>query len=171
MMTFKILLGFLLISLSGLGQLVILKKEYMDKNDLILKSHTTCDSNTTLRVVTDDQISNHLTEVFACKFSVNPGKDGVELFCKEIIKDSNLNVLLIKINSGTFEYHTNSILNEIYGDKPLMDYLKKNYITKLTINYFQVLFKDEQSEFIIVRVMNEEDEKVFKFYNKRRNDE
>jgi len=52
-----------------------------------------------------------------------------------------------------------------------MDYLKKNYITKLTINYFQVLFKDEQTEFIVVRVMNEEDEKVFKFYNRRRNDE
>jgi hypothetical protein len=78
---------------------------------------------------------------------------------------------LIKINSGTFEYHTKSILKEICGDKALMNYLKKSYITKLTINYFQVLFKDEQTEFIVVRVMNEEDEKVFKFYNKRRNDE
>lgn len=170
-MNFKILLVFLLISLNGLGQLVILKKEYMDKEELIFKKYTTCDSNTTLRVVTDDQISNHLTEVFACKFSVNPGKDGVELFCKEIIKDSNLNVLLINIYSGTFDYHTKSILKEIYGDKPLMDFLKRSYITKITVNYFQVLFKDEQSEVIIIRVMDDEIGKVFKIYNKRRNDE
>ena len=171
MMNFKILLVFLLISLSGLTQLTVVEKLYMDKNELILKKYTTCDSNTTLRVVTDEKISDHISEVLSRKFDVNPGKDGVELFCKEIIKDSNLNVLLIKINSGTFEYHTKLILKEIYRDKPLMDYLKKNYITKLTINYFQVLFKDEQTEFIVVRVMNEEDEKVFKFYNKRRNDE
>lgn len=171
MTNFKILLVFLLLSLTSLSQLVVLKKEYMDKNDLILKPHTICDTNITLRVVTDEQISDHISEVFSRKFDVNSGKDGVELFCKEIIKDSNLNVLLIKINSGTFEYHTKLILKEIYRDKPLMDYLKKNYITKLTINYFQVLFKDEQTEFIVVRVMNEEDEKVFKFYNKRRNDE
>ena len=171
MMTFRVLLVFLLISLSGFTQLTVVEKQYMDKNELILKKYTTCDSNTTLRVVTDEQISDYISEVFSRKFDVNPGKDGVELFCKEIIKDSNLNVLLIKINSGTFEYHTKSILKEIYGDKVLMNYLKKSYITRLTINYFQVLFKDEQSEFIIVRVMNEEDEKVFKFYNKRRNDE
>lgn len=171
MMTFKILLVFLLISLSGLTQLTVVEKLYMDKNDLILKKYTTCDTNKTLRLVTDEQISDHISEVLSRKFDVNPGKDGVELFCKEIIKDSNLNVLLIKINSGTFEYHTKLILKEIYGDKPLMNYLKKSYITRLTINYFQVLFKDEQTEFIIVRVMNEDDEKVFKFYNKRRYDE
>lgn len=170
-MNFKILLVFLLISLTSLSQLVVLKKEYMDKNDLILKPHTICDTNITLRVVTDDQISNHISEVFACKFNVNSGKDGVDLFCKEIIKDSNLNVLLIRINSGTFDYHVKSIINELYGNKPLMDFLKRAYITRITINYFQVLFKDEQTEFIIVRVMNEEDEKVFKFYNKRRYDE
>jgi hypothetical protein len=171
MMNFKILLVFLLLSLTSLSQLVVLKKEYMDKNDLILKSHTTCDTNTTLRVVTDEQISNHISEVFACKFSVNSGKDGVELFCKEIIKDSNLNVLLIRINSGTFDYHVKSIINELYGNKPLLDFLKRAYITRITINYFQVLFKDEQSEVIIVRVMDDESEKVFKIYNKRRNDE
>jgi hypothetical protein len=115
-MNFKILLVFLLLSLTSLSQLVVLKREYMDKNDLILKSHTTCDTNTTLRVVTDEQISNHISEVFACKFSVNTGKDGIELFCKEIIKDSNLNVLLIRINSGTFDYHVKSIINELTTD-------------------------------------------------------
>lgn len=171
MTNFKILLVFLLLSLTSLSQLVVLKKEYMDKNDLILKPHTICDTNITLRVVTDDQISNHISEVFACKFSVNSGKDGVELFCKEIIKDSNLNVLLIRINSGTFDYHVKSIINELYGNKPLMDFLKKTYITKITINYFQVLFKDEQSEVIIVRVMDDESGKVFKIYNKRGDDE
>lgn len=170
-MNFRILLVFLLISLTSLSQLVVLKKEYMDKNDLILKPHTICDTNITLRVVTDDQISNHISGVFACKFSVNSGKDGVELFCKEIIKDSNLNVLLIRINSGTFDYHVKSIINELYGNKPLMDFLKKTYITKITINYFQVLFKDEQSEVIIVRVMDDESGKVFKIYNKRGDDE
>jgi hypothetical protein len=120
-------------------------------------------------VVTDDSISEHVTEVLSSKFNIEPGKGGVELFCREIIKDSNLNVLLFKINSGTYDYHVKAILNAIYFNKPIMEFIKKSNISKITVNYFQILSKGEQSEVVVVRLGD--NEKVFKLYNKREEDE
>lgn len=169
MMNFKILLVFLLVSLTGLSQLTVVEKQYMDREELIFKKYVGCDSIKTLRVVTDDSISEHVTEVLSSKFNIEPGKDGVELFCKEIIKDSNLNVLLFKINSGTYDYHVKAILNAIYFNKPIMEFIKKSKISTITINYFQILSKGEQSEVVVVRLGD--NEKVFKLYNKREEDE
>lgn len=169
MMNFKILLVFLSVSLTGLSQLTVVDKQYMDRGELIFKKYVGCDSTKTLRVVTDSSISEHVTEVLSNNFDIEPGKDGIELFCREIIEDSNLNVLLFKINSGTYDYHVKAILNAIYFNKPIMEFINKSNISTITVNYFQILSKGEQSEVVVVRFGNHE--KVFKLYNKRDEDE
>jgi hypothetical protein len=154
----------------------VIEKKYYDKDTKVLSKYTTCDSNKTIRVVSDNMISTSSTAMLyqklgmsGKKFSVsNVVNDGVKHFISKTAIDSSKNILYINISSYDVNEYVKDIVNTICKDKKFMKDFKSDKPISFYVNYFQVMAPDNQCEHIVITVIRENQEnKYFYYHNKK----
>ena len=167
----------LLISLNVMSQdIKVIEKKYYDKETKELSKYTTCDSNQTIRVVSDNMISLLTTTYLYEKLKTSNRSinlltimgDGVNHFISKTAIDSNKNILFINISSYSDKQFAKHASNRVLKDKQFLKDVKKDVPKTLYVNYFQVIAPDNQSEHVVVTVIRDNQEnKYYYYYNKK----
>ena len=171
----KLTLLMILLSFTLFGQdtIEVVERTYLDKNTLIFSDFTTCDSNQTIRVVYDYDISTAVSSVLSeryQKFEVfhEDIVEGNNYFIKRAAIDSNKNVLAINIFSNGLEEFIQYIVCNVESDNEIMTDLLRRRTKKIYVNYFQVISKNnEQSEFVAVTIERRMSIEKYLLFNKK----
>jgi len=171
----KLTLLMILLSFTLFGQdsIEVVERTYFDKNTLIFSDFTSCDSNQTIRVVYDYDISTAVSSILSeryKKFEVfhEDIVEGNNYFIKQAAIDSNKNVLAINIFSNGLEDFIEYIICNVESDNEIMTDLLRRRTKKVYVNYFQVISKNnEQSEFVAVTVERRMSIEKYLLFNKK----
>jgi hypothetical protein len=171
----KLTLLIILLSFTLFGQdtIEVVERTYLDKNTLMFTDFTSCDSNQTIRVVYDYDISTTVSSILSeryKKFEVfhEDIVEGNNYFIKRAAIDSNKNVLAINIFSNGLEDFIQYIICNVESDNEIMTDLLRRRTKKIYVNYFQVISKNnEQSEFIAVTVERRMSMEKYLLFNKK----
>ena len=171
----KLTLLMILLSFTLFGQdsIEVVERTYLDKNTLTFSDFKGCDSNQTIRVVYDYDISTAVSSILSeryKKFEVfhEDIVEGNYYFIKRAAIDSNKNVLAINIFSNGLEDFIQYVICNVESDNEIMTDLLRRRTKKIYVNYFQVISKNnEQSEFVAVTVERRMSIEKYLLFNKK----
>ena len=170
-----LVLLFLLVSINLFGQgITVNSRKYLDRENLNIVEYTTCDTAKTLRMLTDNTLSNIATSRL-CKMIDLPKGDtsyiskGVINFVKKTAIDSNLNILLFDINvsANIREPNLEYVMDILDNDNVLHKNIKLNKPITAYVNYFQIFTHDSHKceHAVITLVINNKEEVKYYYYN------
>jgi len=169
-----ILLVFLLLVFNTFGQKIVVNHRiYIDLQTLELSEYTTCDSTKTLRIMTDDVLSEIATKKLSKMYDLLTDEDDGVMhsgydFGKKVAQDSVMNVLLINVSvSNSYKLSALEYISDILDNDDVL-HREISYFrpTKLYVNYFQVVMNNNKREHVVVTlILPDESTKKYYYYN------
>ena len=148
----------------------VLGRMYIDTVNLYPTEYTTCDSTKTLRIMTDDGLSNMASDRLSKMYNLPNEYDNEFLnggfdFCKKVAVDSSKNILLIYVDvSNSYKLSAiDAMLDYIDRDDLLHKDIKKLSAKMIYVNYFQVFTSTSKREHVVVTLVlpNGENKKYY----------
>lgn len=150
--------------------LTVLGRVYIDTVNLYPTEYTTCDSTKTLRIMTDDGLSNMASDRLSKMYSLSNDYDNEFLnggfdFCKKVAVDSSKNILLIYVDvSNSYKLTAiEAIMDYVNEDDVLNKDIKELNPKMIYVNYFQVFNSVYKREHVVVTLVlpNNENKKYY----------
>lgn len=150
--------------------LTVLGRVYIDTVNLYPTEYTTCDSTKTLRIMTDDGLSNMASDRLSSNFELFNDYDNEFLnggfdFCKKVAVDSSKNILLIYVDvSNSYKLTAiEAIMDYVNEDDVLHKDIKELNPKMIYVNYFQVFNSVYKREHVVVTLVlpNNENKKYY----------
>ena len=150
--------------------LTVLGRVYIDTVNLYPTEYTTCDSTKTLRIMTDDGLSNMASDRLSKMYSLSNDYDNEFLnggfdFCKKVAVDSSKNILLIYVDvSNSYKLTAiEAIMDYVNEDDVLNKDIKELNPKMIYVNYFQVFNNVYKREHVVVTLVlpNNENKKYY----------
>lgn len=148
----------------------VLGRVYIDTVNLYPTEYTTCDSTKTLRIMTDDGLSNMASDRLSKMYSLSNDYDNEFLnggfdFCKKVAVDSSKNILLIYVDvSNSYKLTAiEAIMDYVDEDDVLHKDIKELNPKMIYVNYFQVFNSVYKREHVVVTLVlpNNENKKYY----------
>jgi hypothetical protein len=143
---------------------------YIDTVNLYPTEYTTCDSTKTLRIMTDNELSNMASDRLSKMYKLSNDYDNEFLnggfdFSKKVAVDSSKNILLIYVDvSNSYKLSAiDAMLDYIDRDDLLHKDIKKLSAKMIYVNYFQVFTSTSKREHVVVTLVlpNDENKKYY----------
>ena len=150
--------------------LTVLGKIYIDTVNLYPTEYTTCDSTKTLRIMTDNELSNMASDRLSKMYKLSNDYDNEFLnggfdFSKKVAVDSSKNILLIYVNvSNSYKLSAiDAIMDYVNEDDVLHKDIKELNPKMIYVNYFQVFNSVYKREHVVVTLVlpNNENKKYY----------
>lgn len=150
--------------------LTVLGRVYIDTVNLYPTEYTTCDSTKTLRIMTDNELSNMASDRLSKMYKLSNDYDNEFLnggfdFCKKVAVDSSKNILLIYVDvSNSYKLTAiEAIMDYVDEDDVLHKDIKELNPKMIYVNYFQVFNSVYKREHVVVTLVlpNNENKKYY----------
>ena len=140
--------------------LTVLGKIYIDTVNLYPTEYTTCDSTKTLRIMTDNELSNMASDRLSKMYKLSNDYDNEFLnggfdFSKKVAVDSSKNILLIYVDvSNSYKLSAiDAIMGYVDEDDVLHKDIKELNPKMIYVNYFQVFNNVYKREHVVVTLV------------------
>ena len=143
---------------------------YIDTAVMSPTEYTTCDTTKTLRIMTDNDLSNIASDRLSKMYSLSNDYDNEFLnggfdFCKKVAVDSSKNILLIYVDvSNSYKIDAiEAIMEYVDEDKVLHKDIKELTPKMIYTNYFKVFTSTSKREHVVVTLVlpNDENKKYY----------
>ena len=170
-----ILIFLLLLAFNTFAQdVTVLGRIYIDTAIMSPAEYTTCDTTKTLRIMTDNDLSNIASDRLSKMFKLSDDYDNEFLyggfeFGKKVAVDSSKNILIIYVDvSNSYKLDAiESIMEYIDEDDVLHKDIKELKPKMIYTNYFQVFNSTSKCEHVVVTLVLPNNENKKYYYNKK----